>query len=278
MNLSFLKNNIFRLNKRKQVPMNKYILSFLTLIAISSCNESNVIDNKSQFGSNTDSIAKESISTVLNFNYKYPKNIFYSRDEENNTEFYPIGFSPEGNFAYINRACNNFCGCCTHQIIIQDLLTDKIETDLSIANPNEVGNISYIDEWQSNFNKIEKGLKLKGISQSNLKFERTTSFYNNDNNHKYDIKINKKVLKDRPGQSFGPDLAYSVYVTLDNNKTKRITSGKLEAGIDLKFIGFIRSPFNDMIAVVFESESYGIEMDIFNEIIVVGCQLDPSFY
>jgi hypothetical protein len=75
--------------------MRIYIYLILTYIVISSCNDGKIIDNNSKFLSNSDTNTTESNSNVLNFNYKYPKNIFYIRDEEFKTEFYPIGFSPE---------------------------------------------------------------------------------------------------------------------------------------------------------------------------------------
>lgn len=257
--------------------MNKNLLLLIALIAICSCNESNEIDNKSQFGSNTDSISKESNSTVLNFNYNYPKNILPSRDEENGLEFYPIGFSPEGNFAYINRPCSN-CGCCTHDLIIQDLLTDKIETNLTIRSADGSYLKNHLPDWNYNFSNIERSLKLKGISQSQLRIESGLIFNDKYNQHTYEVKINKRVKENTYSPEEGDELTYSVYVTIDNSKSKRITYGKIENSYDLEYIGFIRSPFSDIVSILLNKRTRGFEAEIDNEIVAIGCHLDPSFY
>jgi hypothetical protein len=258
--------------------MNKNLLLLITLIAICSCNESKVIDNNSQFSNNANSTTNESNSTVLNFNYNYPKNIIPSRDEENSIEFYPIGFSPEGNFAYINRPCNGGCGCCTHDLIIQDLLTDKIETNLTIRSTDGTESKNHLPDWNYNFSNIERSLKLKGISQSQLRIESGLIFNDKYNQHTYEVKINKRVKENTYSPEEGDELTYSVYVTIDNSKSKRITYGKIENSYDLEYIGFIRSPFSDIVSILLNKKTRGFEAEIDNEIVAIGCHLDPSFY
>jgi hypothetical protein len=214
----------------------------------------------------------------LNFNYNYPKNIIPSRDEENSIEFYPIGFSPEGNFAYINRPCNDVCGCCTHDLIIQDLLTDKIETSFPIRSSDGSGVQNHITDWNYNFSNIERSLKLKGISQSQLRIESGLIFNDKNNYHSYEVKIEKRVKQDKYYPGVGDVLSYSVYVTIDNRKSKRITYGKINNSYDLEYIGFIRSPFSDIVSIILNKKTSGFEGEIENDIVAIGCHLDPSFY
>jgi hypothetical protein len=258
--------------------MLKHCIHLIIIGILSSCGLSNNNEKKGSKSSIPNTVEQESNSTVLNFNYRYPRNVLPPRQNEYSYEFYPIGFSPEGNFAYINRPCNGGCGCCTHEILIQDLLTDKIETKLSILNPSEFENTSHVESWNSNFSSIEKALKLKGISQKNFQIENMMSFYNKDKSHKYDIKINKNMLPPHDNQTYSNDLSYEVYATIDNQKTKRITYGKIQEAKDLEYIGFIRSPFTDIIAVILNQQSYGYEGEVSNKLIAIGCHLDPSFY
>lgn len=258
--------------------MRTLFTTLFMLLIFTNCNETKVIENSPPLLVPTQSSETQSNSYVLNFNYNYPQNIIRSRDEENRVEFYPIGFSPEGNFAYINRPCDGGCGCCTHDIIIQDLLTDKIETQLSLVPTEEMGSQSHLESWIKNFSKVEKALKLKGISQSSLQIKSSSSFIDDITSHKYDIKINKKVKENEYSAEQGSELSYSVYVTIDNGKTKRITKGVFQYAYDLEYLGYIRSPYSDMIAVVLNKKQRGFEGDINNDVVVVGCHLDPSFY
>lgn len=258
--------------------MRTYTTILLLLSLFISCNESKVKEKNPLLQVPIQSDNKETKSTTLNFRYNYPENIISSRNEENRVEFYPIGFSPEGNFAYINRPCDGGCGCCTHDIIIQDLLTDKIETQLSLAPTEEMGTQSHLESWNKNFSKVEKALKLKGISQSSLQIRSSSSFIDDITSHKYDIKINKKVKENEYSAEQGGEMSYSVYVTIDNGKTKRITKGVFQYAYDLEYLGYIRSPYSDMIAVVLNKKQRGFEGDINDDVVVVGCHLDPSFY
>jgi hypothetical protein len=284
MNLLFLKNNIFRINKPKQLLMYRNIIPILLLISVLGCKQSKENDEKTEVEPNTEVIETTTNSTTLNFNYKYPKNLIPQRNEENSPELYAIGFSPEGNFAYIDRPCSGGCGCCTHDVIIQDLLTDKIESVIDIKTPSEDGEIhDHVKNWSDHFSKIEKNLKLKGISQTSLQINKSKSFTDEITKHRYDIKIFKKEQQNQNdnedvGLWDGNKIIYNVYVTINDGKSKRITKGVIQNGIDLEYIGFIRSPYTDMIAVILNKKSTGFELETFNEVVVVGCQLDPSFY
>lgn len=258
--------------------MRRTILPLLIVLFLSSCNETTQKDSNTPLLVPSDRNNVDSKSNLLNFNYTYPDNILQSRDEENRKEFFPIGFSPEGNFAYINRPCNGGCGCCTHDIIIQDLLTDKIETQLSLIPTSEIGSQSHMDSWTTNFSKIERALKLKGISQSAMQLENETEFNDSYNRHSYQIKVNKRVKENIEYPEEGDEMSYSVDVTIDKRKTKRITYGKINSAYDLEYMGFIRSPFSDLVTIILNKKQRGFEAEITNDLVAVGCHLDPNFY
>jgi hypothetical protein len=264
--------------------MYRDIIPIVLLISILGCKQPKENNETTKVEPNTEVIETTTNSTTLNFNYKYPKNLIPERNEENSPELYAIGFSPEGNFAYIDRPCSGGCGCCRQDIIIQDLLTDKIESVIDIKTPSEDGEIhDHVKNWSDHFSKIEKNLKLKGISQTSLQINKSKSFTDEITKHSYDIKINKKVQRDLYDDGGGDEwegdkITYTVYVTINDGKSKRITKGEIQSGIDLEYIGFIRSPYTDMIAVILNKKSTGFELETFNDVVVVGCQLDPSFY
>lgn len=284
MNLSFLKNNIFRINKPKQLLMYRNIIPILLLISVLGCKQPKENNETTKVEPNTEVIETTTNSTTLNFNYKYPKNLIPERNEENSPELYAIGFSPEGNFAYIDRPCSGGCGCCTHDVIIQDLLTDKIESVINLNTPSEDGEIDdHVKNWSDHFSKIEKNLKLKGISQTSLQINKRKSFTDEITRNSYNIKINKKIQREiydnGDGDEYeGDKITYTVHVTINDGKSKRITKGVIGDAVDLEYLGFIRSPYTNMIAVILNKKSRGYQFEISNDVVVVGCQLDPSFY
>lgn len=217
-------------------------------------------------------------SVPINYNYTYPNNLLpSSAEDEYGFEFFPIGFSPEGHFAYINRPCNGGCGCCTHEIIVQDLLTDKVQMNYNL-NRNTVDEQAYfLENWKQEYTNIKRNLIMKGISQSELFLERNKIFYDKRGKHKFEISVSKRRLDEGSYTDTSP-ISYAVYVTMDGVKTKKITYGKFSDAIDFEYLGFIRSPFSDQLAVVFNKKWYGFEAEKTNEIIVVGCSLEPRYY
>jgi hypothetical protein len=256
----------------------KYIFILLLLITFAGCKNNAENTEAGQENQNDIDIEEAEIDRPkpLNFNYTYPKNILSKRDGDMDFELYPIGFSPEGHFAYINRPCAGGCGCCRHDMHIQNLLSDKVEVSHNINN-EVFDSRDHLKDWKMDFRNIKKMLISKGISQSEMFLETNKVFYDKDGIHKYEIKVGKKESYD-PESEYGNKITYSVFVKMDDVKSKRITHGDFTDGVDFEYVGFIRSPFGEQLAVVLNKKTRGFEAEIFSDIVVVGCNLDPKYF
>lgn len=257
----------------------KYTLIFLLSFFLSGCNL--LPGSKSKSGSESqDLVIDHTLAPVANYDYTYPLNILPSRNESANLpEFYPIGFSPSGSFAFILRPCNGGCGCCTHNLVIQNLLNDKMETIYEIRK-SDFDIAVHEKDWKTDFNNIRKKLMLSDISQSKFKLNTESVFFDANGDHRYQIIVNqfKKESQDPNAYGSGMKLTYSVVVKMDDFKTKKISFGEVENGISLEYLGFLRSPYNDQLAVVFNKKSFGFEAEVDNDIIIVGCNLNPIYF
>jgi hypothetical protein len=216
-------------------------------------------------------------------NYKYPENIFQELGTgEDAVSMYAIGFSSNGNFAYINRPCNGGCGCCTHEVVIQDLFSDKKihRVDISKSNVRNENSDDIQDFnacWKYNFSKVRNLLIENGIRQINLRINKSDLI--KIGNDRYQISFSKKIVNDfKCGAGPGESIDYYIVANLNNTKSKTISKGNIFCGYDMEYLGYVKSPFSNQIALFFNELSYGFEAEKASNVKIVGCMLDPSYF
>lgn len=250
----------------------KFIFQFIIVIFISaffSCNSNN---NNNQTKDET-AISVDVTSNEANIKtYVYPSNLF---PQKNELSFYCIGFNTTGQVAFIDRPCNGGCGCCTHNIIIQDLTTDKIVSTLNLMGP-EINSIEdHKADWIINKDRVATFLNSYGIVQNPLNVNNSNLINYNNNTFKV---TSSHYLMDDPSAMYGSKLFYSASVLLNNFKTKVVTSGNQIDGESFEYLGYLKSPFSNQLALLFNKRSRGFEAEIDNEVVVVGCIMDPKFF
>jgi hypothetical protein len=133
-------------------------------------------------------------------------------------------------------------------------------------------------DWKRNFKSIQRRLAESRISQSEFKLQKGRAFTDKKGSHNYQLSIKTGASPGTDGYDMAPILNYSLYVTMDGRKSKKISSGKFENAVGLEYLGYLRSPFSEQIVLVFSRKSRGFENETDNDIMVVGCHLDPSYY
>ena len=250
----------------------KFLFQFILLIFLSmffSCN-SNKSNNTTK---DETSISVDETSTEVKVKtYVYPNNLF---SENNEVNFYYIGFNTTGQVAYIQRPCNGGCGCCTHNIVIQDLTTDKKVATLNLMGPEMASIEDHKADWIRNKERIATFLNSYGIVQTPLNLNKSNLINYNNNTFKV---TSTHYLMDDPTAMSGSKMIYSASVLLNNFKSKIVTSGKQNDGESFEYLGCLKSPFSNQLALLFNKRYRGFEAEVENEVVVVGCIMDPQFF
>jgi len=252
--------------------MNFSKISFLIifLLTIYSCKP----DGSSKTN-DSDSTATELELTGI---YELPKELPYSNHDPENfncDKFYPLGWSKDGLFAYIEEVADEGSGYYFFKIIIQNMISDKIEWELE-PTYSEDGDLASI--WTENYTLIQSKLKGKKIIQNkNFELGETNFKYLNK---EYTLKIETKTEKN---EDFGFDVITETQVKLTSPQlgTKTIydyKETKYSMVLGQIVSGYIQSPFEDRIAVIIKSERWGYEGPPSTiHFTVTGCNLTESF-
>lgn len=208
----------------------------------------------------------------FNFNYTYPDNILHQKD----MEFYPIGFSKDGLFAYLSRPCSNGCGCCSHTIRIQNIFTDKIVSELALSeNSEHVEN--HLQNWNAKERSVISLLRSKGVSQIPMEVipDKEIEF----KGHSYEVRVSKSETPNTDSYYIYPTINYNVKVAMDQRGSGTlVTKGQIINGLSFKYIGYILSPYTDQVMLLFESVEGGFENVKESTIIPIGVTFDPKLF
>lgn len=250
----------------------KFLSQFIVVIFLSSLFACNSNKNSNTAKDET-AISVDETSTEVNIKtYFYPSNLF---TQNNDLNFYCIGFNTTGQIAYVDRPCNGGCGCCTHNIIIQDLTTDKIVATLNLIGPEIDATEDHKADWIRNKDRVASFLNSYGIVQNPLNVNNSNMINYNNNTFKI---MSSHYLESDPSTMSGSKMIYSATVLLNNFKSKVVTSGKENDGESFEYLGYLKSPFSNQLALLFNKRSRGFEAEVENKVVVVGCIMDPQFF
>lgn len=191
--------------------------------------------------------------------------------------FYPIGWSKDGVFAYYLEPADEACGCYFARLVIQDLRTDKILWERSYNSDGKPE-----DTLEKYWTKNQKEFSRK-LAQYGIRAQRQFALQNSAVNYQQDvltpeIKVNTTVENEY-------EVAGNVVVQLiskeKGKKTiyeKKYNPKKHESFRDAEIAGSLLSPFEPRAAIVTVETHRGWEgPPHVTKIRIVGTTLTTGF-
>ncbi len=222
----------------------------LTFLACTSENGQNGTKDDTITGTPKEEINPEELT------YQLPESKDYVTDKEMLLieKFYPIGWSPDGKFAYITEPADEATGFYFFNFRIQDMVTDKIVWEWKIDVQDQVMEGNLQSTWDENKELFTKQLRKHKIVQQNSFQLNGSQFTENGNEYKIETQINKKM-----NELFGLETIAQIKVNLSSSALgqKTIYSMKDDESllIDAEIGGYIKNPYEPRIAVI----HYGIQ-------------------
>lgn len=207
-------------------------------------------------------------------NLRYFNNANEDRSKVIYHEIYPIGWSAEGKFAYIEIPPDEAAGCQTSYFYIKDLITDNIVYTTQSKEYCE-------DDLYDVFNRSWKSLEPKITAKLNEYHIEPTAgvellqlpyLYNGN---KYDFHLYSRMGRN---EMFGIDIAEASVISLkiNNQIDKKIygqTYGK-DGPFYNEVIGYFKSPFENRLGVFYVTKRNGWEgIPYVVSFEVIGCQI-----
>jgi hypothetical protein len=201
------------------------------------------------------------------------------------TDFYPIGWSRDGKFAYYIEPADEACGCYFGELIIQDLKTDKVlwhfrnDPDARVAKDG-----SYLDDdirklWRRNLSSFRAKLNQYRIVQSPRFSLLSVPFAISATS--YSTKLTKINGKDEDGIERTRKLILDLSSSVRGAKTlysEEFTQDDYSPPLDAAVAGVFKSPFEPRVAIVLLRVQRGWEgPPHVVDIQIVGSDLSSGF-
>ncbi len=186
---------------------------------------------------------------------------------------YVLGFSKDGKMVWCDDRYIDGKGSNKFTLYVQDIVSDEIIQTITEDVADIPGNTSMVEYFvKTKKAEIKKALednKIR-ISKSEVK-EFPVRIGQNNFDAKIDFQDTGRFLNDIQKIS-----NYSCIVT-KNNSTKKTVTSKKECTVENAIVaGFIKSPYEDRLAVIIAEASIGFEgLDIYYNI--SGCDLNKNF-
>ena len=186
--------------------------------------------------------------------------------------FTPIGWSKNGKFAYHNAMCDDMCGCCTNELIIFNSILDE--------------NIEYLDfveiEGDADIENVftKDSIEIKNIlTQNNIVYGNMGQFIKSSKIDDYNIVLDQKKVLDKYDDEWDLknsfDLEYKLMVGNNNIGYKTVSQDVINDNFQrLQYLGYIKSPFENRILILFSNCNLGIENTYTYSLYIFGCNLN----
>ena len=272
--------------------MKKFILFILIIFQFTNCsNKEHDASYESEYdytqgelyteGSNIDS-EQSIIHTQNKFQthngYSFPKNEIRYEFYWNGSNYYPIGWSRDGNIAFRKFTAFDGIGGCLDEIIIQSMITDKILKTVKLDEFSP----EYSDDWNNHCDleqtwRRERRTVLKYLNRYEIEdnsFGRLNKSKEiTSRNENYTIKLSKEIRRRYEFNDVN-QLQYRLKVYY-SGESKTISKDIISAH-NIDYLGYYKSPFEDRVVIVlqFQDAQEG-EYSHNGGIITVGCDLHP---
>lgn len=203
----------------------------------------------------------------------------------NGSNYYPIGWSRDGNIAFREFREFDGVGGCQDNLIVQSMVTDKIIKDIQLdfwMDDGSVGDWEDHCDWEEIWAKerrtILKYLNRYEIQDNSFGFMKKSK-YITSNNREYTIKLSQDVLETYDWSNYEGEnrTSYKLKVYLDG-RPKTISKGTIHVH-NIDYVGYYKSPFEERIAIILQyQDDQADEYSNNGGIIIVGCHLDPKYW
>lgn len=238
-----------------------YIILVFSISYISCKNDEEQQQNNSNNNSNEIIDSNQNLNEDVKFeqqSYGIPLELSYNnqKGELLYDKFYPIGWSQDGKFAYIIEQADEGSGYYWFEIIVTDIVNNKIVWSWKPAESEE-GNLK--STWEGNYNLFAKNLNNSEIVQNtNFDLKPTNTKYKGNN---YSINIDLATVTD-PDFGFEKINKISIKINSEELGEKQIYNKKTDQYsriIGAIIPGYILSNKDDRILVILKKEQVGYE-------------------
>lgn len=284
----------------------KLLLLLLFVSLMFSCGDIgesiNQLFNKSDRSIETEALPEESLdaeetneeATQDDYQISYKEDKFMGHDRYsvpnnqidyefywNGSNYYPIGWSRDGNIAFREFREFDGAGGCQDNLIVQSMVTDKIIKDIQLDFFMD-GSVGDWDDhcdfekiWRKERRTILKYLNRYEIQDNSFGFMNKSKEITS-NNREYKIKLSQDLLETYDGYNYEGEnrTSYKLKVYV-NGRSKTISKATIRAH-NIDYIGYYKSPFEERIAIVLQyQDDQSGEYANNGGIIIIGCDLHP---
>lgn len=185
------------------------------------------------------------------------------------TEFYPIGFSEDGLFAYAlyDDYIEGVGDCTRLHVIIQDLVTDDIEYEYTYME--EFTALPFETVWEMTYEEFDNQFATYQIKNDDLKMETFPIVHETDTlTYEFALEFDEMNMID----------SFKLKIDSVKNGTKTIHRQRKTEAVNVEIAGYIDSPYEDRVAVImiktFKGED-GPPLPV--TVFPVGCHLEKGF-
>lgn len=230
------------------------VLILLFFWACQACNRNGNTDNANGDKTNQEQIEENS----ENYQYSIPEELKYGQmsAEFLYDKFFPIGWSKDGKFAYITEPADEGSGYYWFEIVIIDIVNNKISWSWKPAESEE-GDFEKV--WKDNYELFKRQLtEAEIIQQTNFELKSTkTSYKGNDYEFVLDV-------KNEIDQDFGFEVVKEIDLKIISTQLgqKSLIKQKEEdypRVIGAIIPGYLMCPFDDRIVVIYKKDRIGYE-------------------
>ena len=251
------------MNKKINYPV-LLILSSILIVFNSSC---------SWFGDDDNSGGSDSVVEIINQDinnqdtdeqsfqageYEMPKELVYNENADDflTYKLYPIGWSKDGEFAYVVEPADEGSGFYLFELHVFDMVNNK-DSWVWKLDETEEGNLETV--WKENYEKFKETLnKYEITQQDNFELAKGTTKYKGN---EYQITLDTKT-KIEPDFGFDVISEFKVSINSEDLGVKEIYKHKED---DFSMLvgtyvpGYILSPNSGRVVVICQMERWGAE-------------------
>jgi hypothetical protein len=244
-------------------PANRLIKSaviFLLITLISACTTSDKKGGDPKDPAENVEVDQPEIVEVepeLPKDYSLPTKLKYAVAEGYDlmTEFYPIGWSADGKFAFVREPADEACGCYFFDIVIMDMVSDKILWEWKFNDDGAGETMKSV--WKKNYALLKsKLLENKIIQASDFALGKSTFNYKNV---KYTLEDESSSNSD---WDYGKIQSFRITLSASGLGTKTVkvqSYDEYDMILSLEVVGQLKSPYEDRIAVIYSEIQRGYE-------------------
>jgi hypothetical protein len=197
--------------------------------------------------------------------------------------FYPIGWSRDGRFAYIVEPADIACDCYFANLVIKDLKTDTVLWDFDYRSTAfyEKDNTpkSLLAFWRYNQRLFSKKLREHKIRQTTgIRLESLPIIFKGD-----ELTATLSVERDLSREGEPPIVSAIRLLMISKRKGSKIVYENRDLTdsdgdvLDVRLLGYLKSPFEERVALVLEEVHRGFEFSQVVKANLIGSDLFSGF-